>query len=119
MGSSSEAEWGASSSSGSSSSSGGSSATVRVKVPAGTGSSLRRLLNQSKETLIAEEKGLLRQVVELLEEVSPQVGGGYKCVGICVWEGGGLSHWSQSGRRPQLCGHVCVGGGKGGLIGRN
>jgi hypothetical protein len=70
MESSSEAEWDASSSS----SSGGSSGTVCVKVPAGAGSSLRRLLNQSKETLIAEEKGLLRQVVELLEEVSPQVG---------------------------------------------
>jgi hypothetical protein len=50
--------------------------TVKVKVPAGSGSSLRRLLNQSKETMIAEEKGLLKKVVELLEEVAPQV-----CVG--------------------------------------
>jgi hypothetical protein len=74
MQSSSEADWDAtSSSSGSGSDSSGSSTTVRVKVAPSGGSSLRRLLNASKETLIAEEKGLLRKVVELLEEVSPQV----------------------------------------------
>jgi hypothetical protein len=71
MGTTSEADWDASSSSSSSS---GSAATVKVKVAPGSGSSLRRLLNQSKETMIAEEKGLLRQVVELLEDVAPQVG---------------------------------------------
>lgn len=70
MDSTSEADWDASTSS---STSGSSTQTVRVKVAPGSGSSLRRLLNQSKETLIAEEKGLLRKVVELLEEVAPQV----------------------------------------------
>lgn len=76
MQSSSEADWDSPSSSGGSSSGSdsGSSTTVRVKVAPGGGSSLRRLLNASKETLIAEEKGLLRKVVDLLEEVSPQVG---------------------------------------------
>jgi hypothetical protein len=69
-----EADWDASSSSSSVSAS-ASGATVKVKVAPGSGSSLRRLLNQSKETMIAEEKGLLRQVVELLEDVAPQVGG--------------------------------------------
>lgn len=69
MESTSEADWEAASSSSTGVD------TVRVKVPAGggSGSALRRLLNQSKETLIAEEKGLLGQVVALLEEVAPQV----------------------------------------------
>jgi len=70
MESSSEADWDASSSSSVG------VETVRVKVPGGSGSALRRLLNASKETLIAEEKGLLRQVVTLLEQVAPQVGHG-------------------------------------------
>jgi hypothetical protein len=43
-----------------------------VKVPSG-GSALRRLLNASKESLIAEERKLLQQVAQLLEEVAPQV----------------------------------------------
>lgn len=67
MESSSEADWDASSSSSVG------VETVRVKVPGGSGSALRRLLNASKETLIAEEKGLLRQVVTLLEQVAPQM----------------------------------------------
>ena len=79
----SEADWDAAAASSSSSSS--SAATVKVKVPAGGGSSLRRLLNQSKETLIAEEKGLLRQVVQLLEEVAPQVCGAFVQGGGHSW----------------------------------
>ncbi|WIA37083.1 hypothetical protein OEZ86_014055 [Tetradesmus obliquus] len=75
VGDSSSADW-----SGSSSSSSGAAAAAAppsgsattVKVPAG-GSALRRLLNASKESMIAEERKLLQQVAALLEEVAPQM----------------------------------------------
>lgn len=47
---------------------------VAVKVAGGAGSAMRRLLNASKENLIAEERRLLQQVEALLQEVVPQVG---------------------------------------------
>jgi hypothetical protein len=79
VGDSSSADWSSSSSSGGDSGAAGSAAAAAVsggattvKVPSG-GSALRRLLNASKESLIAEERKLLQQVAQLLEEVAPQV----------------------------------------------
>jgi hypothetical protein len=52
---------------------------VAVKVADGPGSAMRRLLNTSKENLIAEERRLLQQVEALLQEVVPQV----SCCAVC------------------------------------
>ncbi|WIA16861.1 hypothetical protein OEZ85_013792 [Tetradesmus obliquus] len=76
VGDSSSADWSGSSSSSSSGAAAAaappSGSATTVKVPAG-GSALRRLLNASKESMIAEERKLLQQVAALLEEVAPQM----------------------------------------------
>lgn len=85
------ADWGSSESSGSDTSS-SSSQSVRVKVAPGgaaAGSSIRRLLNASKEVLIAEERVLLQDVVGLLEAVAPQVGK------VCLQRGTPRARWSS------------------------
>lgn len=51
----------------------GSSGTAGVTVKVPGGSVIRKLLNASKENLIAEERTLLQKITSLLEEVAPQV----------------------------------------------
>lgn len=46
--------------------------TAAVRVPAAGGSALRRLLDDGREALIAEERALLQRATSLLEEIAPQ-----------------------------------------------
>lgn len=69
----------------------GGQGAVKVKVP-GAGSKLRRLMDTARETLLTAEKGLLEDVLEVLQATVPQVGGG----------GGGFCRSSSSGTTAAL-----------------